>query len=62
MLDESYRKAGKLDRGSFAVDLDLEQNGLMEIIRSELLETKDPEKAVHAELYKLNVYGKFTSS
>lgn len=54
--DESYRKAGKLDTGSFSVDLDLVQSGLMEIIRSELLKAKDSEKAVHADLYKLNVY------
>ena len=55
--DESYRKAGKLDRGTFSVDLDLEKNGLMGVIRDNLLGGKDLQKTVLAELYKLNVYG-----
>ncbi|KAF7789986.1 hypothetical protein EIP86_000934 [Pleurotus ostreatoroseus] len=55
--DESYRKAGKLDRGAFAVDLDLEKSGLMDVIRHNLLDAKNSQNAIRAELYKLNVYG-----
>ena len=59
MFDESYRKAGKLDKTAFAVNLDLEKSGFHEIIRSDLLDGKKADKPIHAELYKLNVYGKF---
>ncbi|KAF7798245.1 hypothetical protein EIP86_009462 [Pleurotus ostreatoroseus] len=55
--DESYRKAGKLDMGAFSVNLDLEKNGLMNVIRDNLLDGKNSQKTILAELYKLNVYG-----
>ncbi|KAF7789980.1 hypothetical protein EIP86_000928 [Pleurotus ostreatoroseus] len=57
IFDESYRRAGKLDKSAFSVNLDLEKSGLMEIIRTDLLEGKKADKPIHAELYKLNVYG-----
>jgi len=57
VLDESYRKAGKLDSAHFCVKLDLERTGLMKEIRDTLLQGPQSESPVYAELYKLNVYG-----
>ncbi|KAF7798310.1 hypothetical protein EIP86_009531 [Pleurotus ostreatoroseus] len=57
VLDVSYRKAGKLDRPNFAVGLDVETSGLMDIVRGQLLEGREAQQSIHAELYKLNVYG-----
>jgi hypothetical protein len=60
VLDETYRKAGKMDRSRFATQFDLAEARLLDVIRGELLrENKD--KGVVAELYKLNVYGLFSS-
>ena len=65
VYDETYRKAGKLDSSNFALKFDPADLGLVDLIRTEMLEegrtlsdTK-PELAhrVRAELYKLNVYG-----
>ncbi|KDQ51577.1 hypothetical protein JAAARDRAFT_139962 [Jaapia argillacea MUCL 33604] len=56
--DESYRKAGKLDQDHFATSFNPDSVGLTNIIRSNLLEGHDEKKAIHMELYKLNVYGK----
>ncbi|RDB15762.1 hypothetical protein Hypma_003691 [Hypsizygus marmoreus] len=59
VLDETYRKAGKLDLEHFASTFDLGKSGLLEIVRSELLEGEDAKRAlIYAELYKLNVYDK----
>ncbi|OBZ71331.1 hypothetical protein A0H81_08864 [Grifola frondosa] len=58
VLDETYRKVGKLDAAHFAIQFDLERSGLAGVIRSGLLEGHDEKKAISAELYKLNVYGK----
>ncbi|KAL0954967.1 hypothetical protein HGRIS_003897 [Hohenbuehelia grisea] len=58
VLDETYRKAGKLDTQNFAMNLDISQLGLIDRIRTELLEGKNGRKGIKAELYKLNVYGK----
>ena len=57
VLDESYRKAGVLSNDEFAVKLDVEESGLMSLIRNELLEGWAAQKTIKAELYKLNVYG-----
>ena len=57
VLDESYRKAKKLDSQYFAFSLDIERAGLLEAIRMGLLSGRDEKKAIRAELYKLNVYG-----
>ncbi|THG97032.1 hypothetical protein EW026_g4903 [Hermanssonia centrifuga] len=57
ILDETYRKAGKLDSPHFAVKLDLDSSGLLEIVRTKLLEGRKAQGSIHAELYKLNVYG-----
>ncbi|KAL5501797.1 hypothetical protein ACEPAH_9057 [Sanghuangporus vaninii] len=58
VLDESYRKAGKLDSMHFSTKLDLEESGLIDIVRYNLLEGRDSNKPIKAELYKLNVYDK----
>jgi hypothetical protein len=55
-LDESYRKAGKLDYSDFATRFHPMDSGLIDIIHSELV---GGGKAIRAELYKLNVYGLF---
>jgi hypothetical protein len=38
VLDETYRKAGKMDTERFALVLDLPQTDLIKIIRNDLLE------------------------
>jgi len=61
VLDESYRKAGKMDVADFTTNFVVEDLGLMDVIRSELLEGHESNKAIKAELYKLNVYGEGSS-
>lgn len=60
VLDESYRKAVKLDSQHFSLGFDAHQVGLVDAVCAGLLRgrTKQP---VVADLYKLNVYGKRTS-
>ncbi|KAL5519829.1 hypothetical protein ACEPAG_1489 [Sanghuangporus baumii] len=58
VLDESYRKARKLDSECFCTKLDLEQSEVMDILRYNLLEGHDSNKSIIVELYKLNVYDK----
>ena len=60
VLDESYRKAGRLDAGDFSVKLDLSRSGLLDIVCAQLLEGKAAQKYIYGELYKLNVYGMWT--
>jgi hypothetical protein len=55
VLDETYRKAGKMDSDKFAPMLDLLQTDLMKIIRGYLLEGTQSTQGIRAELYKLNV-------
>ena len=57
MYDESYRKARKLNAGSFMVGLDVVRLGLIKIIRENLVLGEASAKPVRAELYNLNVYG-----
>ncbi|RDX55952.1 hypothetical protein OH76DRAFT_1310529, partial [Lentinus brumalis] len=56
--DNSYRKAGKLDRDQFSLNLDIETMGLLEAVRTGLLSPNDAKKAIRAELYELSIYGK----
>ncbi|KAJ7659231.1 hypothetical protein DFH06DRAFT_1327061 [Mycena polygramma] len=58
-LDETYRKAGKLDLDRFATRLDVFASGLLEAITPDILQGQafDAEKYVRADIYKLNVYG-----
>lgn len=55
VLDETYRKAGKMDLDAFATLLDPRSLGIHDIIERDLLAT---DQAVEFELSKLNVYGK----
>ncbi|KAH8824969.1 hypothetical protein DL96DRAFT_1817580 [Flagelloscypha sp. PMI_526] len=55
VLDEAYRKAGKLDNTRFAPLFDVSNTGVLAAAISGL--GRDPDERVHAELYKLNVYG-----
>ncbi|KAH8824968.1 hypothetical protein DL96DRAFT_1817579 [Flagelloscypha sp. PMI_526] len=57
VLDESYRKAGKLDKTQFATLFDVNGSGILDKTLPELLRGPDGMKPVFAELYKLNVYG-----
>jgi hypothetical protein len=58
VLDESYRKAGKMDSECFSSTLDLFHTDLIKIIRDYLLEGLESTTGIKAELYKLNTYGK----
>lgn len=62
VLDESYRKARKLDNTHFSVTLDLERAGILDAICSKFLVDRHETRPVVAELYKLNVYGSQRSS
>ncbi|KAJ6469401.1 hypothetical protein C8R45DRAFT_908810 [Mycena sanguinolenta] len=57
VLDESYRKAGKMDLGRFAPRFDV--SGLLETVAPEILKGQNSgeDKFLKAEPYKLNVYG-----
>ena len=59
MLDETYRKAGKMDSGSFSSMLDPFHTDLIEIVRGYLLEGSKSTTGIKAELYKLNIYSKY---
>ena len=58
VLDESYRKAGKMDTDMFATKFDAVNSRLIDRIRMQLLDGANETKAIKADLYKLNVYGK----
>lgn len=70
MLDEEYRKAGKLDRSMFAVDFHPHDYAIVDVIAQTLLPGTDPgalglynvdgemrneHRGVRCELYKVNV-------
>lgn len=63
VLDEGYRKAGKLDRTQFSVDFHPHDFGVLDAIsqlllpevRGSHLEGREEHRGVLAELYKLNV-------
>lgn len=59
VLDETYRKAVKMDNDKFAASLDIAASGILKAISPDLLDGQKAgdEKALRAELYKLNVYG-----
>ncbi|KAF9523158.1 hypothetical protein CPB83DRAFT_863407 [Crepidotus variabilis] len=58
VLDDTYRKAGKMDTSDFATLFSPTTNGIAESIKNELFVT-DPDSGrdLKVELYKLNVYG-----
>ena len=55
VLDESYRKAGKMDAANFSTNFNPNNTGIMQAIRDLLV--KNPESSIQVELHKLNVYG-----
>ena len=57
VLDETYRKAGKLDSQYFSAKFDPVATGLLDSLREMLLVGHGNEMSIRAELYKLNVYG-----
>lgn len=59
VLDETYRKARKLDRCDFACHYDPIQSGLVRVACGDILAAKDGSRPVRAELYKLNIYGSY---
>ena len=56
VLDESYRKAGKMDVSEFAAQFSPTSSGILEGIRKSLFMGRTNE-SIRVELYKLNVYG-----
>ncbi|EKM49778.1 uncharacterized protein PHACADRAFT_214300 [Phanerochaete carnosa HHB-10118-sp] len=62
VFNKSYRKAGKLDRRSFASTFDPDRSGLMRSISDVLLQGHGPRTMLRTELHKLNVYDKSRSS
>ena len=62
VLDESYRKAGKMDTTAFLARFDAERSGLMRVVHTGLLAGKEERRAIRTELYKLNVYGSSSSA
>lgn len=59
VLDETYRKAGKLDTTMFASLFKVADCGLINAIHNGLLrDGMEATKQITCELYKLNVYGK----
>jgi hypothetical protein len=57
VLDESYRKAGKMDATDYATQFCPTDSGIVDIIRDGLLYGPNIEKSIKVEPYKLNVYG-----
>lgn len=57
VLDETYRKASKLDTAFFSAKFDPVHSGLMDVLRDVLMEGHGADKRIRVELYKLNVYG-----
>ncbi|OSD03829.1 hypothetical protein PYCCODRAFT_1365254 [Trametes coccinea BRFM310] len=67
VYDETYRKAGKLDRREFALNFSPEQSGMLDAVRDSLLVelhagSRVGTEPIRMELYKLNVYGKCPQS
>ncbi|KAL1947048.1 hypothetical protein VTO73DRAFT_14009 [Trametes versicolor] len=58
IIDETYRKAGKMDSRNFMTRFHAEQTGIVDVIRTGLLTGSSEEEGIPAQLYKLNVYGK----
>ncbi|KAI0806600.1 hypothetical protein C8Q74DRAFT_1223153 [Fomes fomentarius] len=57
ILDETYRKAGKMDTSQFALHFNAQCDGLLDVVRSSLLLGEQSRRSITAQLYKLNVYG-----
>ncbi|TEB32368.1 hypothetical protein FA13DRAFT_1731566 [Coprinellus micaceus] len=57
ILDESYRKAWKMDASQFSSQFDVSKSGILDIVHDQLLRYAKSTKNIEAHLYKLNVYG-----
>ncbi|KAI0036303.1 hypothetical protein K488DRAFT_82255 [Vararia minispora EC-137] len=57
VLDESYRRAGKMDSSQFTTRIVPERTELLDVVRDELLEGEQSKRLIICELYKLNIYG-----
>ncbi len=57
VLDETYRKAGKLDAGRFLWGFNPDTGDFVSKLASGLFPWDTLKKGIHFELYKLNVYG-----
>ena len=56
VLDESYRKASKLDTTEFSTSFCPYSSGIIDIVNQLLIPSFGEERSIRAELYKLNVY------
>ncbi|KAK3628600.1 hypothetical protein LTR22_022285 [Elasticomyces elasticus] len=56
VLDESYRKAGKLDVAAFCSDFCPYTTGIINIVNQLLVPSLNADRSIEAELYKLNVH------
>jgi hypothetical protein len=56
VMDETYRKAGKMDIDCFSTLLTPDHTDLIKIVRNYLLEGADSSRQIKVELYKLTVY------
>ena len=59
VLDENYRRAGKLNTVEFAAKLEIETSKIMDAIRYGLLVGDRSTVGMIVEMYKLNVYGTY---
>ncbi|TDL25169.1 hypothetical protein BD410DRAFT_743915 [Rickenella mellea] len=57
VLEETYRKAVKMDVSNFSLNMNPERSGLVEAVKLQLLGLDD-QRDIRLEPYKLNVYGK----
>lgn len=58
VLDESYRKAGKIDEDKFCTNFNPYEHGIMDAVTQALVQSGDAHpglRGIRAELYKLNV-------
>ncbi|KAG5637333.1 hypothetical protein H0H81_004979 [Sphagnurus paluster] len=58
VLDESYRKAGKMDSANFSMKLNIKKLRIIDYVHEQLLDGTNEGKRIRYELYKMNVYGK----
>ena len=56
VLDESYRKAGKMECADFATQFSPFSSKIVDKIRGSLFQGRN-NTSIHVEMYKLNVYG-----
>src|SRR5258708_15014219 len=56
VLDETYRKAGKMDSELFSTPLASEHTDLVKVLRGHLLEATDSTRKLNIKLYKPNAY------